>query len=54
MTHLESSYKCPSCHTDLGGKPQESVMRDLTMQSIVDWLIPEFLQAESQGKHKQV
>lgn len=37
-----SRTKCPSCEVDLGGKPLEAVVRDMTLQSIVDWLIPDF------------
>ena len=34
--------KCPSCEVDLGGKPLECIVRDITLQNIVDWLIPDF------------
>jgi len=34
--------KCPVCHTELGGKPLESVVKDQTLQNIVDSLIPDF------------
>ena len=45
LGHFENGgSKCPGCQQGLGGKPTESLVRDLTMQSLVDWLFPEFKQ----------
>lgn len=42
FTENAQRTKCPSCDVDLGGKPLEAVVRDITLQNIVDWLIPDF------------
>ncbi len=42
--------KCPQCATELGGKPIESLVRDMTLQNIVDWLIPDFKERDDKLK----
>ena len=48
-----NSRKCPKCSQELGGKPLESCVRDLTMQSLVDWLFPEFKAKEDSKLQKK-
>lgn len=42
--------RCPSCKTELGGKPMETIVRDITLQNIVDWLIPDFKERDDKFK----
>lgn len=42
--------KCPQCATELGGKPIEALVRDMTLQNIVDWLIPDFKERDDKLK----
>lgn len=42
FTEVANRNKCPQCQTELGGKPIETLVKDITLQNIVDWLIPDF------------
>ena len=42
--------RCPNCKTELGGKPLETIVRDITLQNIVDWLIPDFKERDDKFK----
>ena len=45
--------KCPNpkCHeVELGGKPLETIVKDVTLQNIVDWLLPEFKERDEKLK----
>jgi hypothetical protein len=42
FTEIPTRAKCPCCQTELGGKPLETIVKDTTLQNIVDWLIPDF------------
>ena len=50
FTEQQYRNKCPQCQTELGGKPLESLVRDITLQSIVDWLIPDFKERDDKLK----
>ena len=45
-----SRNKCPNCKTDLGGKPTDNIVKDITLQNIVDWLIPDFKERDDKLK----
>lgn len=49
-TEQPNRNKCPQCQTELGGKPLETLVRDITMQNIVDWLIPDFKERDDKLK----
>lgn len=42
--------KCPQCQVELGGKPLETIVKDITLQNIADWLIPDFKQRDDKLK----
>ena len=46
----QARNRCPSCKTELGGKPLETIVRDITLQNIVDWLIPDFKERDDKFK----
>ena len=46
----QARNRCPSCKTELGGKPLETIVRDMTLQNIVDWLIPDFKERDDKFK----
>ncbi|CDW87542.1 polycomb group ring finger protein 3-like [Stylonychia lemnae] len=50
FTENATRYKCPSCHSELGGKPLEYVVRDQILQNIVDSLIPDFKERDDKLK----
>ena len=45
-----SRNKCPNCKVELGGKPTECIVKDITLQNIVDWLIPDFKERDDKLK----
>ena len=45
-----NATKCPTCQTELGGRPLDTIVADHTMQSIVDWLLPEFKERAEKRK----
>lgn len=47
---MPNRNKCPQCQTELGGKPLETLVRDMTLQNIVDWLIPDFKERDDKLK----
>lgn len=42
--------KCPQCKCELGGKPLDAIVKDITLQNIADWLIPDFKQRDDKLK----
>jgi predicted Zn-ribbon and HTH transcriptional regulator len=50
FTEVPNRNKCPQCQTELGGKPMETLVRDMTLQNIVDWLIPDFKERDDKLK----
>ena len=42
--------KCPQCNVELGGKPLDTIVKDITLQNIADWLIPDFKQRDDKLK----
>lgn len=52
FTEVPNRNKCPSCACELGGKPLETIVKDITLQNIVDWLIPDFKERDDKLKSK--
>ena len=50
FTENASRAKCPNCKAELGGKPLETIVKDITLQNIVDWLIPDFKERDDKLK----
>lgn len=50
FTEIPTRNKCPSCQAELGGKPLETIVKDTTLQNIVDWLIPDFKERDDKLK----
>jgi hypothetical protein len=50
FTEIPTRAKCPSCQAELGGKPLETIVKDTTLQNIVDWLIPDFKERDDKLK----
>lgn len=46
----QARNRCPNCKTELGGKPLETIVKDITLQNIVDWLIPDFKERDDKFK----
>ena len=42
--------KCPSCNADVGGKPLDSLVKDITLQNIADWVLPQFKERDEKLK----
>ena len=42
--------KCPNCNGEVGGKPLDTLVKDITLQNIVDWVIPDFKEGEEKLK----
>jgi len=50
FTEIPTRAKCPCCQAELGGKPLETIVKDTTLQNIVDWLIPDFKERDDKLK----
>ena len=48
----KTANKCPHCNIELGGKPLETIIKDVTLQNIADWLIPDFRQRDDRLKRE--
>jgi len=51
FSEVPNRNKCPSCQCELGGKPLETIVKDITLQNIVDWLIPDFKERDDRLKN---
>ena len=38
--------KCPNCKHDIGGKVFDKIIKDVTLQNITDWVLPQFKERE--------
>ena len=45
-----SRNKCPNCQADLGGQPLLTLVKDITLQNIADWVLPDFKERDEKMK----
>ena len=47
-----NTSKCPDCKAEIGGRPEESLIKDLMLQNMVDWVFPEFKERDEKLKQQ--
>ena len=42
--------KCPTCQAEIGGRPLDTLVKDIALQNIADWVIPDFKERDERLK----